>query len=77
MHYMPTDMPSGLAPMQTEGDGNCFPCTISYLLSKSQALYTEIRVRIIYKAVQKIDKYLDDIYTSTGASNFYECGTLP
>ena len=76
MHYMPPDMPSGLAPMQIEGDGNCFPRTISYLLSKSQAMYTEIRVRIIYEAVQNIDKYLDDIYVSRGATNFYERGTL-
>ena len=72
MHYMPPDMPSGLTPMQIEGDGNCFPHTISYLLSKSQAMFTEIRVRIIYEAVQNIDKYLDDIYVSRGATNFYE-----
>ena len=25
MHYMPTDMPSALAPVQIEGDGNCLP----------------------------------------------------
>ena len=48
MHYMPTDMPSALAPVQIEGDGNCLPQTISYLLSKSQEMYTEIRVRIVY-----------------------------
>ena len=61
MHYMPTDMPSGLALIQTEGGGNCFPHTISYLLSKSQVMYTEIRVHIIYEAVQNIGKYFDDI----------------
>ena len=77
MHYMPTDVPSGLVPMQIEGDGNCFPRTISYLSSKSQAMYTEIRVCIIYEAVQNIEKYLDDIYISVGATNFYEHGTLP
>ena len=70
-------MPSGLAPMQIEGDGNCFPCTISYLLSKSQAMFTEIRVHIIYEAVQNIEKYLNDIYTSIGVTNFCEHGTLP
>ena len=77
MHYMPTDVPSGLAPMQIKGDGNCFPHTISYLLSKSQAMYIEIRVHIIYEAVQNIEKYLDDIYISLGATNFCEHGTLP
>ena len=25
MHYMPTDMPSALAPVQIKGDGNCLP----------------------------------------------------
>ena len=43
---MPNDVISGLAPIQTEGDRNCFPRTISYLLSKSQAMYTELRVHI-------------------------------
>ena len=74
---MSTDVPSGLALMQIEGDGNCFPCTISYLLSKSHAMYTEIRVCIIYEAVQNIEKYLYDIYAYFGATNFYERGTLP
>ena len=50
---------------------------MSYLLCKSQAMYTELRVRIIYKAVQNIEKYLDHNYVSVGAHNFYECGTLP
>ena len=42
MHHMPNDVISGLAPIQIEGDGNCFPHTMSYLLSKSQAMYTEL-----------------------------------
>ena len=67
MYYMPTDMPSALAPVQIEGDGNCLPRTISYLLSKSQEMYTEIRVCIVYEAVRNIDKYLDHIYISKGA----------
>ena len=77
MHYMPPDMVPGLAPVQIEGDGNCFPHTISYLLHKSQDMYTEMRVYIMYEAVQNIDKYLDHNYVSVGAHNFYECGTLP
>ena len=51
LHHMPNDMPTGLAPLQAEGDGNCFPCTISYLLFKTENCYTEICVHIIYKAV--------------------------
>ena len=77
MHYMPTDMPSASTPVQIEGSGNCLPQTISYLLSKSQEMYTEIRVRIVYEAVRNIDKYLDHIYISKGAHHFYEHGTLP
>ena len=72
MHYMPPDMPAGLAPVNIEGNGNCFPHTISYLLSKSQQLYTEMRVRIIYEAVKNMDKYLDHNYVSVGAHNFYQ-----
>ena len=48
-----------------------------YLLYKSQDMYTEMRVRIIYEAVWNTDKYLDHNYVSVGAHNFYEGGTLP
>ena len=72
MHYMPPDMPAGLAPVNIEGNGNCFLCTISYLLSKLQQLYTEMRICIIYKAVRNMDKYLDHNYVSVGAHNFYQ-----
>ena len=34
MHYMPPDMASGLAPVEIEADGNCFPCTVSYTRSR-------------------------------------------
>ena len=42
MHYMPSDMAPGLTTVQMEGDGNCFPHTVSYLLYKSQEMYTEM-----------------------------------
>ena len=44
LHHMPNDMPAGLAPLQVEGDGNCFPHTISYLLFKTENRYTKICV---------------------------------
>ena len=72
LHHMPNDMPARLAPLQVEGDGNCFPHTISYLLFK-----TEIHVRIIYKAVINMEMYMDDNYVSNGAHNFYDHPTLP
>ena len=42
LHHMPNDMPPRLAPLQVEGDGNCFPHTISYLLFKTENHHTEI-----------------------------------
>ena len=77
LHHMPNNMQAGLAPIQVEGDGNCFPRTISYLLFKTENRYPEIRVRIIYEAVLNMAVYLDDNYVSNGAHNFYDRGTLP
>ena len=36
LHHMPIDMCAGLAPLQVERDGNCFPRTISYCCSKQK-----------------------------------------
>ena len=60
LHHMPNDMPAGLAPLQIEGDGNCFPRTISYLFFKTESQYTEIWVRIIFEAVLNMAMYLND-----------------
>ena len=64
-------------PISIEGDGNCFPRTISYILYKSETKYSEIRARIVYEAVINMDSYLDNSYVSIGARNFYDQGTLP
>ena len=70
LHHMPIGMLPGLAPLQVEGDGNCFPHTISYLLFKTENHHTEIHVHIIYEAVLNMPMYLDDNYVSNGAHNF-------
>ena len=70
LHHMPNDMPRGYAPLQIEGDGNCFPRTISYLLYKTQDRYEEMRCRIVYEAVKNINHYLDHDYVSNGAHTF-------
>ena len=44
---------------------------------KNQDHYMEMRVRIVYEAVQNYDKYIDDFYVSNGAVNLYARGTLP
>ena len=66
LHHMPNDMQAGLAPIQVEGDGNCFPRTVSYLLFKTENRYPEICVRITYEAVLNMAMYLDDNYVSNG-----------
>ena len=76
LHHLPTDAPDEFAPISIEGDGNCFPRTVSYILQKNQACHKEIHVRIVYKAVQNMVKYLDNAYVSTGAHHFYRRATL-
>ena len=75
LHHVPNDAPRNVSPIQIEGDGNCFPRSISYILYKSQNHYMEVRTRIIYEAVKNCDKHLDDFYISRGAVNFYDRGT--
>ena len=77
LHHVPNDAPRNVSPIEIEGNGNCFPWTISYILYKTQDHYMEIRTRIIYEAVQNYEKYLDDFYVSRGAVNLYERGPLP
>ena len=71
LHHLPNDALDGFAPISIEGDGNCFPRTVSYILQKDQACHKEIRVRIVYEAVQNMVKYLDNAYVSIGAHHFY------
>ena len=77
LHHIPPDAPERIAPVSVEGDGNCFPGTISYLLYKTEWRYKEICVRIISEAIQNLQNYLDHSYVSVGAVNFYDHGTLP
>ena len=77
LHHIPPHAPERIAPVSVEGDGNCFPRTISYLLHKTECRYMEIHVRIVYEAIQNLQSYLDHNYISVGAVNFYDHGTLP
>ena len=76
LHHLPNDAPDGFALISIEGDGNCFPRTVSYILQKDQAHHKEICVRIVYEAVQNMAKYLDNAYVSIGAHHFYRRATL-
>ena len=44
LYHLPDDAPERIAPVSVEGDGNCFPRTISYLLYKTERRYMEMRV---------------------------------
>ena len=76
LHHLPQDAPDSFAPISVDGDGNCFPRSVSYILEKHEDRHKEIRVRIVYKAIQNMDKYLDNQYVSIGAQNFYGRATL-
>ena len=77
LHYLPDDAPDSFAPITIEGDGNCFPRAISYLLFRTQDRHPDIRTRIVYEAVLNIERYLDNTYVATGAQHIYSRGTLP
>ena len=77
LHHIPHDAPHRVAPISVEGDGNCFPRIVSYLLYKTERRYMEIHVIIVYEAIKNLQSYLDHNYISVGAVNFYDCGTLP
>ena len=69
LHHLPQDAPDSVAPISVDGDGNCFPRSVSYILQKHEERHKEMRVRIVYEAIQNMDKYL-------GAQNFYGRATL-
>ena len=58
LHHLPDDAPERIAPVSVEGDGNCFPRTISNLLYKTERRYMEMRVQIIYEAIKNLQSYL-------------------
>ena len=62
LHHLPNDAPDRFAPISIEGDENCSPRTVSYILHRDQAHHKEIHVRIVYESVQNMAKYLDNDY---------------
>ena len=76
LHHLPQDALDSFAPIFVDGDGNCFPRRVSSMLEKHEGRHKEIRVRIDYKAIQNLEKYLDNQYVSIGAQNLYGRATL-
>ena len=52
LHHISRDAPRNIGPVEIIGDGNCFPQTLSYIMFKNKDHYMEMRVRIVYEAVQ-------------------------
>ena len=38
LHHVPNDAPRNVSPIQIEGDGNCFPRSISYICTKAKTI---------------------------------------
>ena len=74
---MPQDVPKGLVPISTIGNGNCFASAISTALFGNQNHHKEIRMRLVFEAVLNKDKYLDNEYLKNGATHIHGRGTFP
>ena len=43
LHHLPQDAPDSFAPISVDGDGNCFPRSVSYILEKHEDRHKEIK----------------------------------
>ena len=57
---LPRDAPTGLVPVVTSGDGNCFPRSISRAIFGSERRHKEIRACIVIEGIKNKDTYLDN-----------------
>ena len=69
MKFYPKDHPPNFVPIETIGDGNCFPRAVAHGLFGTQERHIEIRVRIVYEAVKNEQLYLNNNYLSLGVQN--------
>ena len=69
LHYVPADAPEGLVPCTIEGDGNCFPRTLSYICFRKQDLDVEFCVRLQYEALLNAKHYINNRYLSRGSKH--------
>ena len=44
LHHLPQDAPDSFAPISVDGDGNCFPRSVSYILEKHEGRHKEIKL---------------------------------
>ena len=69
---MSLDILSGMYPVETAADGNCFPRTLSRLIFGSQEHHLDVGSRIVIEAVNGIEEYLDSKYLKIGARAIHE-----
>ena len=74
LHYLPDDAPEGFVPCTIVGDGNCFPRALSYICFRSERMYIELRVRLLYEAILNAKHYLSNRYLSKGSNIVYRRG---
>ena len=74
---LPRDAPNSLVPIETIGDGNCFPHAISNALFGSESHHKEIRLLLVVEGVRNKVHYLENTYLSLGASHIHGRGTFP
>ena len=73
---LPKDAPKGVVPIETVGDGNCFPCAISNALFGNERHHKEIRLLLVIEGVRNKVYYLDNKYLSLGALCIHRRGTF-
>ena len=47
LHYIPHDAPQGFASCKIQGDGNCFPRTLSFICFRNEYMHHEFRVHLL------------------------------
>ena len=68
---LPTDAPSGFLPIETTGDGNCFPWAVSRAIFGDESWHQEIRLRLVIEGVQNKSHYLNNDYLSLGVTHIH------
>ena len=68
-NFFPDDGPKNMYPIQTYGDGNCFPRAISKLVFGDKSGHEEICARIIISSVKNENLFTSDDILSWGEKN--------
>ena len=74
LHYLPNDAPVGFVPCKIEGDGNCFPRTLSFICFRNEFMHAEFCVRLLYESILNAKYYLSNRYLSRGSNIVYRMG---